>query len=164
MLSPKRPHVKFDVSPRCSRSLKASVIYISKTRAAGQDCKMRVGLHHDAAAYCGEDTLVPVAFLPVSGIACLLPFIAMPRVLPLEDCDVTDIVEELRRARLSDFLATVEASGYLDVQNNSWFARGLRSQCFDRWASKLLNYVSAPDPLVIFRTNFRTICLKQLSK
>ena len=91
---------------------------------------MRVGLHHDAAAYCGEDTLVPVAFLPVSGIACLLPFIAMPRVLPLEDCDVTDIVEELRRARLSDFLATVEASGYFDVPSNSWFARGPRPSMF----------------------------------
>ncbi len=83
----------------CLATFKAAVAYISRTREVALDSKFRVGLHHDGASYNGEDTLVSVAYLPAVGIALLLPFIAMPRVVPIEDCNVNHDVRQLLRER-----------------------------------------------------------------
>ncbi len=77
----------------------AVCLYVDKTLDAGAKCGLRVGFHHDGAMYAGEDTLVSVAFLPGTSQALVLPCSIIPRVVPVEDVDVTDEVAKLRSER-----------------------------------------------------------------
>ncbi len=57
-------------------------------------------MHHDGASYSGEDTLVSIVFLPRTSLGMMLPYIAVPRVVSVDDYDVDDDVERYRRERI----------------------------------------------------------------